>query len=186
MSLNSLRIILVSGYTLHSSSRIFIALLLKNYSGCKLHYHSRIFTPRCTQEYSSLLLPSTHRNNWNSTGCWILLCAQCRWTWNIFKNKIIFSLIDWREPHPAWLKNILPESDRAWASLQELFWLHVVTLLKNYSGCKNIHSTLHSSIRIFTPRCTLPQELFWLQEYSLHVAFFHKNIHSSLHSRIFI
>ena len=118
---------------------LHVATLLKNYSGCKLHYDSRIFTPRCTPPYkyslhvalknihlnisvTSLLLPSTHRNNWNSTGCWILLCAQCRCTWNILKNKIIFSLIDWRKPHPVWLKNILPD------------------------GCKNIHSMLHFSL----------------------------------------
>ena len=31
---------------------------------------------------------------------------------------------------------------------QVLFWLHVPLLLKNYSGCKNIHSTLHSRIFI--------------------------------------
>ena len=45
MLLNSSRIILVSGYTLHYSSRnilLHVALLLKKYSGCTLH-SSRIY-----------------------------------------------------------------------------------------------------------------------------------------------
>ena len=50
--------------------------------------------------------------------CLVLTC----WKGTILKNKIIFSLIDWRKPHPVWLKNILPD------------------------GCKNIHSMLHFSL----------------------------------------